>query len=198
MLGYLKSKWDYAARHPLWSTLIASAILYAAGRVVGLLPGPAAAWRWLTEEVSLPTWVPLGVGLLLLAVCAVALIADRQNRRLAMQLDHARQPSTPLSQGKQETAAARDPLLDYKTDVFDGIRWRWRYAYDRLDMVENLHAFCPNCDIEIVPVQLGATTLFACNDCQLDLGRIDHVNNNLYNKMRAVVERRLRAKGWKP
>jgi hypothetical protein len=89
------------------------------------------------------------------------------------------------------------PLLDYKADVFDGIRWRWRYDYDRLDMASHMKAYCPECDNEIIPKQRGAATMLDCHECQKNLATLWHQDSNLYARVKSQIERQLRRKGWK-
>src|SRR5712671_4385845 len=52
--------------------------------------------------------------------------------------------------------------LEYTTDMFFNVRWRWRWS-DQLPY--SPAPFCPRCDLQIVAAQDMFRTVLHCNDC---------------------------------
>jgi len=188
----LRARWDYATRHPTWSALIAglllSAIVYTIGAVAGYFKSlpelTADSAQWLTAPLRIERWAYLALYGAVIGVTLWALATRRHTARLAAQLDEAKQ-KPKLS-----------PLLSYREDTFEGIRWRWRYAYDRVDTPDDLKAYCPDCDLELAPHFLGRfATGFVCRDCEKEMAVIHHPDDpTLYDRIKNLITRELRRK----
>jgi len=201
----LRTKWEYAARHPTWSALIAfligSAILYAVGVLAGYfksLPEVVSdAVAWLGHAANVPNWAPVGLGALTLLAGAWAVAGNRRSSGLAELLTKARADlAASIALPAKGQKPPPSPLLEYRTDDFEGVRWRWRYAYDRLDMPDDLKAYCPTCDIEITPQRHGTVTTFGCRDCRKLVAKIPHPDNHtVQDRVKNLITRELRRKG---
>ena len=175
-------------------------MLGAITAVWGAIGGWWNLLQWLTARSLVPHWAPLALGAFSLIVGAVAFSAVRLSNHVAGELTRARAvvpAALPATAPAAQKEPPRDPLLAYRSDVFDGVRWRWKYDYDRLDMPSDFKAYCPNpkCDLELTPLGGGMVTTFSCPECKRSVQILHRETPNVYTRIRALVTRELRRKG---
>ena len=113
---------------------------------VGSWTWSAVSWAWLMVQSShsMPGWAILIIGLLALLGFITIVILFRES-----------------VQGNKE-----HPYRNYIEDMVDGVRWRWRWAGNR---IAGLWCYCPICDAQLVYNEdpyLG--THFICERCPSD------------------------------
>lgn len=57
------------------------------------------------------------------------------------------------------------PYRKYTEDMIDGVRWRWRWAGNK---ISNLWCYCPKCDAQLVYSEGLVETSFICERCPTD------------------------------
>jgi hypothetical protein len=167
--------------------------------VLGYITGVFAGWfkslpvlvselpdlvEWLGGTSSVRRWILVGVVVLF---GSATLYGAVMRRRFLQVVGYLAQI--------QKAQTKRSPLLDYRSDTFDGLRWRWTYRYESLKQIQDIGAFCPKCDIEVMPHIVGSSTFFRCEECAEDLGAVIHQDGNIYDRVRHMIERELRRKG---
>ncbi|HUW27893.1 MAG TPA: hypothetical protein VMV97_04725 [Sulfuriferula sp.] len=180
----IKSLW----KDPVWSAVIAAAVIGVGGAcgtyLLGFWPRMATfgsqVWRLFTTSTAVPNWllVLLGVAtiptLLLLAAGMWALFAKKTSS----------QPS----------------WVAYTSDMFFGLRWRWRYTAGSID---GLNTFCPHCDYQVFPYEASAYQMvdrigFKCDSCQRGLGEFDESILSLKSKVERFIQQKVRNDNWQP
>jgi len=181
----LKSIW----KDPVWSAVIASAILGVGGAVgtfllglwpsigrwfvdvwtLGGQPSQLANWVvWLSALLSVPT---------LLFLVALIWTAVRPSQKVADESWRA-----------------------YTEDEFLGLRWRWDYSPS--GRLEHPAPFCPTCDYQVFPHHASAFNVierigFHCDSCGRNLPEFDESFDSLSNKVERFIQQKLRTGTWK-
>jgi len=136
--------------------LVVVGLVYVFGRIaVG--EWLKSAGRWLVHPVP----VPLVVLVVLIGVLLVFVVGL---------LLRFKKPAPP-------------PWLNYWTDNFLGIVWRWRYA-EGLLVRSSITPYCPKCETRVRIVVQGykpETTLFICDEC--------HFNQNIHGNWQEASAR---------
>ena len=183
----LKNIW----KDPVWSKVIATAILavlgiggaYASNRWADFSIGDSiinfldVSYSWATSRSSIPNWLSLIIGLLVLPTILVFLIFLWN-----------------LIRGENTSPSWRS----YKEDVFFGIRWRWKYIDESITEV---HTFCPHCDFQVYPQSASAYIAverieFQCDSCHRRLGIFEENYGTLKNKAIRFAQQKLRNGSW--
>ena len=140
----------------------------------------AGLWAYLLSPLVFPHWLFILLVFLLIVLGVPTIIAVTTTKRP----ENATQSLVPLAL----------PLrLSYTTDVFDGLRWRWRYAGEKIDQ---LFPFCPNCDFQVspnYPTSSKTRVHFQCESCGENLGVRQGPYNDLRSKVTRLIERNIRA-----
>lgn len=183
MVQQLKKLWH----DPVWSKVIAGVIL-AAGAAIGAYflnwwsaigTFFASAGDFARAPTSIPNWGLLILGLLSLPT--VVLLSA-----LAWQAVYP-QKSTPLS------------WRTYTTDIYFGLRWRWRYLDDGL--IYDTHTFCPHCDFQVYAQDVSSYRFidhiaFHCDSCGRHLGEFQESPASLENKTKRFIQQKIRNGSW--
>jgi hypothetical protein len=180
----LKQYWN----DPVWSKVIAGIIL-AVGTIMGTyfldwwpsIGGLAkATYSFATSQTVLSIWVIGVLGLLAAPTVIIILIL----------IWHAIFPTS-----------SRDieDWRSYKTDMFFGLRWRWRYFED--GQPYETHTFCPHCDFQVYPTNASAfrsvdRIAFHCDSCGQNLGAFDEPLELLENKVKRFIQQKIRNGRW--
>lgn len=177
----LKRIWN----DPVWSKVISAAILLGAGWVTHRLnwwPGwmtrkIASVWAYLVSRVGVPLWL---LALLILVATIAVLFA-------AFLL------WVSLSARRHDVA---EPWRSYTSDLFDGLRWRWRYENGAIN---HLFSFCPACDYQVLPDNMSRfspTVGFHCDGCGRNLGAQEGPYENLVSRVTRLIQQKLRNGDW--
>ena len=179
----LKSLW----KDPVWSAVIAAAVVAAAGAVgtylLDLWPAMAAAagraWQFLFATTEVSNWILilLGLGLIPAVLLVAVVIWDFVSRKPTMA------PS----------------WTNYKEDVFFGLKWRWQYVGGRID---RLVSFCPHCDYQVYSHNASGFHAvdrigFDCDSCRRHLCQIDESQRSLESKVERFIQQKLRNETWR-
>ena len=89
---------------------------------------------------------------------------------------------------------------NYTTDLFFGVRWRWRYSETR--KIYDLCTFCPHCDFQVYARNVSAYEViphiaFQCESCGRRLGDFPESLDSLENKTRRFIQQKLRNDSWR-
>lgn len=90
----------------------------------------------------------------------------------------------------------------YRSDVLFGLRWRWTLSASG-EVQHSPRMFCPNCDHQFrdadfryaTPTAGGPVWTLNCETCGYEVTVLNSVE--LYRKVKAEVERRIRTGDWK-
>lgn len=87
----------------------------------------------------------------------------------------------------------------YKTDIYFGLRWRWKYFDD--GGIYDAYTFCPHCDFQVFPYKASGYRIidrigFHCDSCSRDLGEVDESQDSLENKVIRLIQQKLRTGSW--
>jgi hypothetical protein len=172
----LRKAWN----DPVWSKVIAGAILAAAGGLFAYFLGwwPAII-RGAVQQYALPNWL-----LILLALAALP---------------------TPILMGAAlwyrvfPTPAQSPPWAVYTSDVLLGVRWRWRYGQGWA--LYDLTCFCPACDFQVYAATAGAfraapLITFRCDSCGRHIADFDGSVEELESKVTRLIQQKLRIGAW--
>jgi hypothetical protein len=90
---------------------------------------------------------------------------------------------------------------DYTTDIFFGLRWRWRYFSD--GGIDEPHTFCPHCDFQVFPQDVSAYRVvdhitFRCDSCGRHLAEFEESFASLENKIKRFIQQKIRNGTWSP
>jgi hypothetical protein len=172
----LRKAWN----DPVWSKVIAGAILAATGTllayVLGWWPG---ILRVAEQRHALPSW--LLVLLTLAALPTPVLICAALWYRVF--------PPPPQNPS----------WFAYTTDVLLGIRWRWRYSAS--GNIFDLASYCPACDFQIYAKRADAfraapRIAFSCECCGSHIADFDGLPEELENKTTRLIQKNLRSGEW--
>lgn len=170
---------------PVWSKVIASAIFGAVLYVptaYGLWPDlwtiVKAGWGLLLSPSAVPNWlVGLGVvSVILWVIQAISAIRDGL---------------ASINPG--------EAWRSYKTDVFYGLRWQWKYA-DNGD-IARLIPLCGQCSYQLHPHAAGGYSVisriaFHCDICAKDSQEFDGDFQDLKDKVIRMIHQKLRTNTW--
>jgi hypothetical protein len=176
-LKQLKRAWN----DPVWSKVIAGAILAALGLFLSIwLDWWPAIIRFARGSTTLPNW--------LLTVLVLAAFGMLGVAGLILWVSRVA-PAGPRWRGFTE-------------DVVMGLRWRWRYSADADAEMWDLHAFCPTCDFQLFPKDVGPyryppVVMYPCENCGFQSQLFDLPSGELESLVRRQVQRKIRSGEWK-
>lgn len=150
--------------------------------LLSLVPGGwNIAWRllravlkWLASSITIPIWIflllLLGTVGLFLVMILIGVVAKLKTRE-----------------------------TDYTSDIFLGLRWRWRYSKSG---IYSLASFCPKCDLQIHPCNASSYDVvpriaFNCEDCGNTLATFDTTYDEIENRVKRYIQKNLRTGEWK-
>lgn len=174
---------------PVWSKVIAGVIL-AVGATIGayfldLWPSIGSFIRKSYNFVFLTTNVPnWAIGILCILSLPTIVLA------LALLWEWIHPKTQNDSPGWRS----------YKTDIYFGLRWRWKY-YDDDGGIYDVYTFCPHCDFQVFPYNTSGYRIidrigFHCDSCDKDLGEVDESKDSLENKVIRLIQQKLRTGSW--
>jgi hypothetical protein len=180
--------WKKIWHDPVWSKVIATAIVAVLGWLTYRLnwwPGwmtqrLARLWTYLLSPSIVPHWILF----LLILVAAPSFIIVGVLIWTSLFPKTVRQNETP-------------DWTSYRTDSFDGLRWRWRYL--EKGRIDSLYSFCPVCDYQVFP---DSTSRFAdrigfqCESCGKNLGTHQGSYAHLESKVTRLIQQKLRTESW--
>lgn len=180
----IKSLW----KDPVWSAVIAACLIAVAGAcgtyLLGFWPTiirfGCQVWHLVTMSTAVPNWLLV---LLSLAIIPTLLIMVAGMWAL-------------LGRGN----SSKPTWVDYTSDMFFGLRWRWHYATKR---IAGLNAFCPHCDYQVFPYNASAYATidrigFKCDCCHRSLGEFDESIPSLESKVERFIQQKVRNGSWQP
>ena len=178
--------WKKAWSDPVWSKVIAAAIIGASGVAATFFLGwwpvisrwIATALSFLAADSSLPNWAAILLGLLSLPLIIILVALAWRSVFPA--------------------AAAAPNWAAYTSDVFLGMRWRWSYDGSRMSAP---NSFCPKCDCQVFPQRgfdYGSYTQikFHCDNCSSALGSFDDSYDQLQSKATRFAQMKIRNNSW--
>jgi hypothetical protein len=170
----LKKLWN----DPVWSTVIAAAIIALAGIVSrkswwpGVRRGVSAARAYLLAESSLPHWavglLALGVGLFVVLAVGLVVIAF---------------------QAKDQRQNLPD-WLSYTEDSFYGLKWVWTYEGREICLAAVL---CSRCGFQVFSdstSRFDSSVRFRCESCRQTVP----IEGQSWDSLRSVVIRLIQKK----
>jgi len=94
----------------------------------------------------------------------------------------------------------------YTQDNLFGVVWRWRY--NSFNVIDDLWAFCPNCDLELVYHEQRSEycapyiyppdfTQFVCEKCNIKSEKLPGGKSDALGRIEREISRRLRTGEWK-
>jgi hypothetical protein len=97
------------------------------------------------------------------------------------------------------TKAQGPSWRDYTTDIFFGLRWRWKYFSD--GGIYDAVTFCPHCDFQVFSQDVSSYRviehiMFRCDSCGRHLGEFQESFSSLENKTKRFIQQRLRNGSW--
>jgi hypothetical protein len=183
---FLSQMWKKIWIDPVWSKVIASAILVTAGIILAYLKG---WWQLFSHFVQrfisflftttpIPIWL---LGVFSLSLFLVLIVAGSMIRRILF-------PS-------QDTPSFRS----YVEDSFFNIKWRWRY--DSSGGVFDLFSFCPHCDYQVHAENISNLRIvkhigYYCDDCNRRLGDFEMSQQELKSRVIRQIHKNIRNKKW--
>jgi hypothetical protein len=135
--------------------------------------GLVSAWGWLGTTAAIPHWL---VGLMGLATAACIVL--------------------PIYVFFSDTKAQADAMFErvlYMDDTFHEVRWRW--SWSEKGSITDLAAFCPHCDLQIVPRAAhssGSGTMLSCRECRKDLAAFADNWGQAYDEVKMMIQRNMR------
>ena len=184
MAQLLKKLWH----DPVWSKVIASVIL-AMGAAISAyfldwwpLIGQFAfqSYQFILASTFVPNWALLIMGLLSLpALVLLGAVAWQTVFR-------SEQPSLSWR--------------NYTTDIYFGLRWRWRYFDD--GQIYDTHTFCPHCDFQVYSRDVSFYSAidhiaFHCDSCGRHLGEFQESLASLESKTKRFIQQKVRNGTWR-
>lgn len=174
----LKRTW----KDPVWSKVIATAIVAggaaAIGYFAGWWPDVVGLGRGFVTfsmaETAIPNWL-----LILLSLCTLGVVVVVAIVVWEIAVPSRNQPS----------------FRNYKVDEFFGIRWRWQY--NSSGQMHSLFSFCPVCDLQVWPQHASAYDVidrfdYRCDDCCTVLHRFDKSPSEVEDLVTRQIQRKLR------
>lgn len=186
----LKAIW----RDPVWATVVGGLILAAILAVlVTIYPDVGSFWRdvvsasksafaFVTASTLTPNWL-LGLFILAALVLAWAILETCRDHLTA---STSKIPPTSY--------------LNYTSDNFIGLRWRWSYAGSQL---QGLKSYCPSCDCLIDPKAKESLyslreTEFYCDLCNKSMHMTNEHPFELERKIYKFIDQKIRSGSWQP
>lgn len=163
----LKKYWH----DPVWSKVIASAILSIAGVVAyywqeNILKALRFLYNWCVSTTLISNWILFILCASFLIVIFIIIIAI-----------------WGLLSQKKDTSN----FSNYTEDTFFNLKWRWSYYGGK---ITNLNTFCPNCDYQIYARDEGLMyypysdrIAFQCEEC--------HFRSEIFNESRTSLDNRV-------
>lgn len=168
-------------KHPIRNGIIiavvSAAILYGATFIPGVVRAvvyvTAHIGRFFAVFISAPRWV-------FFLLCLLALVAVYQMLR-------------PLFR----RAPAEASIIDYHTDRFFGVVWRWRYGSHGAP--QDLWCFCPRCDTQLVYTEdrFPDRVWFTCENCGERFYETEGTREYALSKVFRQIDRKIRNGEWK-
>jgi hypothetical protein len=178
-------------KHKIRNTVVASLTTAAITALVQyLVPGgwatvfakvasiASGAIAWLGAPIVLSRWLFILLALLALILALVICIRIR--------------------------AAIRNPdRSDYVEDEFEGLVWRWRYAFT--GAIVELWCFCPECDSVLVYSEEGGSFVeerkpmvhLKCERCQTRRASLEGNREFVLARIQRLIDRKLRVGEWR-
>ena len=172
-------------KDPVWSKVIAYVICTVGGSVALYFLNKRLAISTLVKRcygfalasTSIPNWILFVLGIIvLLAVIFLGAIVW------------------------QKVLQSARPWLNYTTDIFFGLRWRWEYSKD--GQIYNTHTFCPYCDLQVNfhnATDLGNDNdyiVFHCENCDHHLGEFQGSFDLFKDKTIRNIQLKIRNGTW--
>jgi hypothetical protein len=179
--------WSKLWNDPVWSKVIAGVIL-ALGATIAtyFLEWWPSFGRWGSQGYAFaiastptPHWLLLLLGLLALPTLFLAVA---------------------IAWASIFPAKAQAPSWrDYTTDIYFGLRWRWRYSSD--GGIYDAHTFCPHCDFQVFPQDVSSYRVidhiaFRCDSCGRHLAEFQESFASVENKTKRFIQQRIRNGTW--
>lgn len=95
---------------------------------------------------------------------------------------------------------ARSPTWqNYTTDIYFGLRWRWTYGTK--GQIYDANTLCPHCDFQVYAKDVSTYRVidhiaFHCDSCGRHLGEFNESFNSLEDKVKRLVQQKLRNGTW--
>lgn len=173
---------------PVWSKVIAGVIL-AAGATIGAyflnwwpIIGrfTRSGYNFILFTTSVPNWLLVILGIVCLPTIFLVL-------SLIWEKTHIKNKDTEAD------------WRSYKTDIYFGLRWRWKYFQG--GAIHDVNTFCPLCDFQVFPYNASAYSIidrigYHCDSCGSDLGQLDESQGSLENKVIRLIQQKLRNGSW--
>ena len=171
---------------PVWSKVIAGAILGLGALILSYV---FDWWPWIfstayravafiSSESAIPHWALLVGGLLALfgLICVGILMWAR-----FFETD------------------ARTSWKSYTSDIFFGLKWRWKYTTD--GSIWEVVSFCPQCDYQVLPQRSSAYNViiaidYHCESCGRDLAEFTDSYEVLESRVVRSAQQKLRNGTW--
>lgn len=179
----LKKLWN----DPVWSKVIAGVILATSATVAtyfldwwpAIGKFGAQSYPFTLASSSIPNWLLFLLGLL--GLPTVILLG-------AVVWQKVFPP--------QSTAPS---WRSYTTDLFFGLRWRWRYFDD--GQIYDAHTFCPYCDFQVYAQDVSSYRVidhiaFHCDSCGRRLAEFQESFTSLENKTKRFIQQKIRSGTW--
>jgi hypothetical protein len=179
----IKSAWA----DPVWSKIIASAIIAAVGALASYffhgwpLIGSVIGKGWLlvTATTAVPNGVLWPLIVVALSVAAILIVGIWRSIR-------PRGPVAPT-------------WKDYLTDSLFDLRWRWRFIGNS-GYPDHLYACCIKCDYQVVPGWQGSygdpQIYYRCDMCDKEVGPFGDDLQHVESKVRRYIQQRVRTGSW--
>lgn len=173
---------------PVWSKVIAGAILAVAGVIItyfldwwpAIGVATSGLFTYLGESSSIPNWI-IGVG----ATCSllVAFVVAAIIWQIIF-------PSATDSEPSSRT---------YISDQFYGLRWHWQYSSS--GDIYPLYPCCANCDYQVQPENVSGYSAvlqiqYRCDLCGKEVGPFDIDPDQIENRVERMIQQKLRTGSW--
>lgn len=179
--------WGRLWKDPVWSKVIATGIVAAAGGLGAYLLGYwpvvsrtfSVGWHFLLSLSHISNWV-----IALLVLCAAPSVIFLT--ALAWHVVRGEGSSIPN-------------WTSYKTDTFLGLRWRWDYSGGS---IIRLNSFCPVCDYQVFArhasiYDFAERISFSCDSCHRNLADFAGSQTHLESKIERFIQQKIRNNTWR-
>lgn len=87
----------------------------------------------------------------------------------------------------------------YTDDVFFKLKWKW--SYDSVDSISNLHSLCPHCLYQVYSTDASAygslqRITYRCDSCGSTFGPFEEDQYSLEDKVKRFIQQKLRTGRW--